>query len=84
MADSWRFPLKTPKLLKSTISYSSQIHVAFMPLSWRFHGIFNQTEPQTVSCHFHGTFPENYFKIVNIGYIMFVRVYLLSVFLFFF
>ena len=38
MADSWHFPLKTPKLFKSTISFSSQIHVAFMPLSWRFHG----------------------------------------------
>ena len=55
-----------------------------MPLSWRFHGTFNQTEPQTVSCHFHGIFPENYSKIVIIGYIMFVCVYLSSVFLFFF
>ena len=55
-----------------------------MPLSWRFHGTFNQTEPQTVSCHFHGTFPKNYFKIVIIGYFMFVSVYLSSVFLFFF
>ena len=45
-----------------------------MPLSWRFHGTFNQTEPQTVSCHFRGTFPENYSKMVIFGYIMFVCV----------
>ena len=56
MALSWHFPLKTPKLLKSTISYSSQVHVAFMPLSWRFHGTSNQTELQTLSCYFHGRF----------------------------
>ena len=74
MALSWHFPLKTPKSLKSTISYSSHIHVAFMPFSWRFHGTFNQTEPQTVSCHFRGTFPENYSKMVIFGYIMFVCV----------
>ena len=67
MGDSLRFPLKTPKLSKSTISYSSQIHVRFMPLSWRFHGTFMaalKTLLQTLSCHFHGTFSEHYGKIL--------------------
>ena len=80
MADSWHFPLKTPKFSKSIISsYSCHIHVTFMawlqPLSCHFHGTFSKTPKlsdfsKSYSCHFHAFSLK--FKIVKIRYSMFM------------